>query len=80
MCIICVDVQKGLLFPYEALRNFREMKSSIPIKHYEDILALIRADIYARLHFLLLGETVIGESKKAVAASDPGDLVYQRRN
>jgi hypothetical protein len=41
MCIICVDLQKGLLTPFEATRNLSEMIETLDEEHVEEVLALI---------------------------------------
>ena len=41
MCIICVEIAAGRLTAYEARRNVREMASSIPEDHREDLIKAI---------------------------------------
>ena len=41
MCIICLELQKGLLTPFEATRNLTEMVEQIDEDHLQEVLELI---------------------------------------
>ena len=41
MCIICVELQKGLLTPFEATRNLTEMVDQIDEDHLKEVFELI---------------------------------------
>jgi len=42
MCIICVELQKGTLAPWEASRNLREMSEGMDPVHVSEVLLLVR--------------------------------------
>lgn len=42
MCIICVELEKDKLSPWEAFRNLREMSEAIGEEHVFEVLDLIR--------------------------------------
>ena len=37
MCIICIDLQKGLLTPFEARRNLVEMSGTLEVEHIKEV-------------------------------------------
>ncbi len=37
MCIICIDIEKNLLSPFEARRNLTEMFDSLELNHIKDV-------------------------------------------
>lgn len=41
MCIICIELQKGLLTPFEATRNLTEMVEQIEEEHLQEVFDLI---------------------------------------
>ena len=41
MCIICLELQKGLLTPFEATRNLTEMVEQIDEDHLKEVFELI---------------------------------------
>tara|TARA_R100000152_G_C6682306_1_gene115888 strand:+ start:72 stop:263 length:192 start_codon:yes stop_codon:yes gene_type:complete len=41
MCIICVEFEKGKLSLDEAVRNYGEMKETLPEEHQKEVEALI---------------------------------------
>jgi len=41
MCIICLELQKGLLTPFEATRNLTEMVEQIDEDHLQEVFELI---------------------------------------
>ena len=41
MCMICVDIAKNKLSPFEAIRNLSEVAEDIGDDHLEDVLKLI---------------------------------------
>ena len=41
MCIICFELQKGLLTPFEATRNLTEMVEQIDEDHLQEVFELI---------------------------------------
>ena len=43
MCIICVELQKGSLLPWEAARNLKEMSPTMDADHVEEVIDLISA-------------------------------------
>jgi len=43
MCIICIELQKGNLLPWEAMVNLREMAPMIGREHQKEATALIRS-------------------------------------
>ena len=42
MCIICTELEKGTLTPWEAARNLGEMSESMDKEHVIETAALIR--------------------------------------
>ena len=46
MCIICIELQKGNLLPWEAARNLKEMSESLDSDHVEEVIDLISAFHY----------------------------------
>jgi hypothetical protein len=41
MCIICLELQKGLLTPFEATRNLTEMVEQIDEDHLKEVFEII---------------------------------------
>ena len=41
MCIICIELKKGSLMPWEAARNLKEMSESLDSEHVEEVIDLI---------------------------------------
>jgi hypothetical protein len=41
MCIICLELQKGLLTPFEATRNLTEMVEQIDEDHLQEVFEII---------------------------------------
>ena len=49
MCIICVDLDKGKLTPWEAAKNRREMLSQLDEEHLSELDEKISASLQAYL-------------------------------
>ena len=49
MCIICVDLAKGKLTPWEAAKNRREMLSQLDEEHLNELDEKISASLQAYL-------------------------------
>tara|TARA_Y100000114_G_scaffold126436_1_gene122819 strand:+ start:204 stop:389 length:186 start_codon:yes stop_codon:yes gene_type:complete len=49
MCIICVDLDKGKLTPWEAAKNRREMLSQLDEEHLSELDEKIGASLQAYL-------------------------------
>tara|TARA_R100001510_G_C7630152_1_gene189151 strand:- start:267 stop:452 length:186 start_codon:yes stop_codon:yes gene_type:complete len=49
MCIICVDLGKGKLTPWEAAKNRREMLSQLDEEHLSELDEKISASLQAYL-------------------------------
>lgn len=49
MCIICVDLDKGKLTPWEAAKNRREMLSQLDEEHLNELDEKISASLQAYL-------------------------------
>ena len=49
MCLICLELQKGLLTPKEAMRNYREMVDYIPEAHAEELEETIQLAIFEEM-------------------------------
>ena len=41
MCIICVELNKGNLLPWEASRNLKEISNSLEADHIKEVINLI---------------------------------------
>ena len=41
MCIICIELEKGSLMPWEAARNLKEMSETLDSEHVEEVIDLI---------------------------------------
>lgn len=41
MCMICIDIAKNKLMPFEAIRNLSEISDNLDDDHLEDVLRLI---------------------------------------
>ena len=48
MCMICIDMAKNNLMPFEAIRNLSEVASTIGEDHLEEVLVLIDQAIRAQ--------------------------------
>lgn len=46
MCIICIELEKGNLLPWEAARNLKEMSETLDSEHVEEVIDLISAFQY----------------------------------
>ena len=42
MCIICVELNKGNLLPWEASRNLKEISNSLEADHIKEVINLIK--------------------------------------
>ena len=42
MCIICIELEKGSLMPWEANRNLKEMSKVLDDEHIEEVKELIQ--------------------------------------
>lgn len=42
MCIICIELEKGSLMPWEANRNLKEMSEVLDDEHIEEVKELIQ--------------------------------------
>jgi hypothetical protein len=41
MCMICIDIAKNKLMPFEAIRNLSEIADNLDDDHFDDVLRLI---------------------------------------
>ena len=62
MCIICVEMDKNKLSPWEAKRNLTEMIEKIGEKHAREVENKISDAIFEELHFNF-GETLDEEAE-----------------
>tara|TARA_R110000824_G_scaffold8737_4_gene39673 strand:- start:81692 stop:81892 length:201 start_codon:yes stop_codon:yes gene_type:complete len=44
MCLVCIEYSKQKLTPKEAIKNLKEMKSTIEIDHYKKVYDKIYED------------------------------------
>lgn len=51
MCIICIELEKNKLTPWEAKRNLREMVEKIGPEHAREVENKISDAIYEELNF-----------------------------
>ena len=58
MCIICLDLEKGLLTPWEAKRNLGEMVDKIGQDHAIEVEKIISKAIFSEIR-LNYGDTII---------------------
>ena len=70
MCIICVELEKNTLLPWEATRNFSEISGSIPKEHHEEVkIKINEAFQYEAAMELLKSETIRKKIEKAPSLS-----------
>lgn len=62
MCIICVEMEKNKLTPWEAKKNLSEMREEIGTEHTKEVEEKISMAIYEQLH-LEFGDFVLKEQK-----------------
>jgi hypothetical protein len=62
MCIICLDLEKGLLAPWEAKRNLREMVEKIGQEHAIAVEKKISEAIFNEIN-LNYGETLVEDQE-----------------
>lgn len=74
MCIICVDIQKGVLYPAEAAHNLREMRATLPVEHHEEVMTLIQEDARRRVR-RYLEKCLRGQPEDTIVVADPGQAV-----
>ena len=43
MCLICIDLDRGALKPFEARRALREMRDDMPPEHVREVEAKLKA-------------------------------------
>ena len=51
MCIICVEMEKNKLSPWEAKENLIEMREKLGPEHAEEVEEKIFKAIYEQMHF-----------------------------
>ena len=71
MCIICVELDKKNLSPWEAKRNLKEMTEKIGEKHAREVENKISDAIYEELYFNF-GDT-LHQTADCCAECDPGE-------
>ena len=49
MCMVCIDMAKGVLTSREALRNYGEISSQLNQKHAEEVLRKIQRKMIKEL-------------------------------
>jgi len=58
MCIICIELEKGSLMPWEANRNLKEMSEVLGDEHIKEVKELIQL---VQLEEELCDECILGE-------------------
>ena len=71
MCIICVELEKNNLSPWEAKRNLGEMVEKIGAEHAREVEDKISQAIYDELYFNF-GET-LQQTLDCCPSCPPGD-------
>ena len=60
MCIICIELEKGSLMPWEANRNLKEMSEVLDDEHIKEVEELIQL---VQLEEELCDECILGEEQ-----------------
>tara|TARA_B100000989_G_scaffold298857_2_gene290516 strand:+ start:611 stop:850 length:240 start_codon:yes stop_codon:yes gene_type:complete len=75
MCIICVELEKSLITPFEAEKNLKEMQNSLDLEHFLEVEEKIE-QIDRENHFISLLNNDNTEEMCTTCYCDPCDCLW----